>query len=69
MNQDGVSAYVIVNFGETTRNLSADVRISFKKADCVREYRSGETSDKDVKGGYALNLEAGEGVFIIPYQK
>lgn len=61
-------AYMIVNFNETSLNLTCNVNLEFMKYRNALVYVNGEKTVRSLKDGKLdLALKSGEGVFVIPY--
>lgn len=66
-DEDGYDGYMIVNTTDPADNLKNSVTVTFKKAEKAIAYIKGEETTIDLKDGtYTFELEAGEGVFVIP---
>lgn len=62
-------AVLAVNFGETTENIAATIKFSFKKSDRALVIRKGEVSTVTVADkALEVKLEPGEGIFVLPYK-
>ena len=67
-DKDGRPGYVIVNYNDTTKNVTDSVEITLKNYDRALVFVDGEKRDVAlVNGKLKLNLGVGEGVFVIPY--
>lgn len=66
-DKNGYDGFMVVNATDPGLNKSNRVEISFNKADKALIYVKGEEQTIDLKdGSYTFDLEAGEGVFVIP---
>ncbi len=64
----GNDAYVIMNYGDPKTAGSGNITVKFNDATHVLVYRNGARSLMKLSGGaVTLNLNAGEGVFAIPF--
>ena len=66
-NEDGNDGFFIVNATDPGKNLSNDVTVTFNDATSAVCYIKGEETVVELtNGSYTFELEAGEGVFVIP---
>ena len=66
-DKDGRDGFTIVNYTVPAHNLKNRVEIEFYDADAVIYYRHGKYNLEEIDGGkFAIDLDAGEGVFAIP---
>lgn len=66
-DEKGYDGFWIVNATDPGKNLSNSVTITFKEATSAICYIEGEETKIELKdGSYTFDLEAGEGVFVIP---
>lgn len=66
-DEDGYDGFMIVNATDPGLNKSNSVTVTFKQTSKALIYVNGEEQTVDLKdGSYTFELEAGEGVFVIP---
>ena len=67
---DGNKAFMVFNYEEPSLLRTNKVQITFKDADGVMYYRKGEPVTQVLKNKtFEIDLESGEGVFVIPLYK
>ncbi|MBQ8658789.1 MAG: hypothetical protein IJ506_06605 [Clostridia bacterium] len=67
---DGNKAFMLLNYDEPMMQRNNKVTVTFKEADGVMYYRNGEPTTKVLKDGkFEIDLQSGEGVFVIPLYK
>ena len=67
---DGTKAFMLCNYDEPLMGRTNKTTITFKEAQGVLYYRNGEPVTELLNGGkFEIELNAGEGVFVIPLYK
>lgn len=67
---DGNKAFMLFNYDEPMMKRNNKVDLTFKNADGVLYYRNGEPTTVGLKDHkFSIDLESGEGVFVIPLYK
>ena len=67
---EGNKAFMLCNYDEPLLGRKNKVTVNFEKAQGVQYYRNGEPTTVLLKdGSFEIELEAGEGVFVIPLYK
>ncbi len=68
-DENGYEGYIVVNFADTMKNLTAKASLSFHGCTKAQVYRGGQKSICELSGGKLnVTLKPGEGIFVIPYQ-
>ncbi len=62
---EGKEGYVLVNFAETSENITAKMHVTFKKPTLIKIYKKGKEKIKTAKKTATFVLEKGEGIVII----
>ena len=69
-DNSGNPGYVVVNYNDTTYNKTSQVEIKFDQADKALVFIDGEKQDLTLTDNILnLDLDLGEGVFVIPYSE
>ena len=63
-DENGKEGLVVVNYADTSENISAKITLRFKTSAILSLYRKGKNKTKKVIKSTSFNLEKGEGVFI-----
>ena len=67
---DGNKAFMLFNYEEPMMKRGNKVTVTFKEAKGVLYYRNGEPTTEVLDNGkFTIELESGEGVFVIPLYK
>ncbi len=69
-DEKGYEGYIVVNYADTTKNLTAEASLSFPGCTNAQIYRGGQKSVGALSNGkFNVTLEPGEGIFVIPYKE
>lgn len=68
-DENNNEGFMLVNYNDPLEKISANVTLDLVDCNKIIVYRNGKATTEDVSGGkFAVEIPAGQGVFVIPYK-